>query len=70
MFGTGQKVLLRLAWSKFWPIRAKGQTISEWIYEVIVSPKNEQKIVKISALYCATLQVRNPYNFLGETMTS
>ena len=28
----------------------KGQTISEWIYEVIVSPKYEPKFVRISAL--------------------
>ena len=37
-------------------------------------PKSEPDIVRISALYCATLQGRNPYNFLvlilGETMTS
>ena len=48
---------------------AKGQTISERIYEVIVSPKI--RIVKIFAL---TTQGRNPDNFLlvfwGETMTS
>ena len=38
----------------------KGQTISEWIYEVIVSPKIRTKFVKISAL---TTQGRNPDNF-------
>ena len=38
----------------------KGQLISEWIYEVIVSPKIRIKIVKISAL---TTQGRNPDNF-------
>ena len=38
----------------------KGQLISGWIYEVIVSPKYEQKIVKISAL---TTKGRNPDNF-------
>ena len=39
----------------------KGQLISEWIYEVIISPKIRTKIVKISAL---TTQGRNPHNFL------
>ena len=40
---------------------AKGQLISERIYEVIVSPKIRTKIVMISAL---TTQGRNPNNFL------
>ena len=40
---------------------AKGQTISEWIYEVIVSQKLRTKIAKISAL---ATQGRNPDNFL------
>ena len=40
--------------------QTKGQLISEWIYEVIVSPKIKQKIVRISAL---TTQGRNPDNF-------
>ena len=31
-------------------INIKGKSISEWIYEVIISPKYEQKIVKISSL--------------------
>ena len=44
-------------------IFAKGQWISEWIYEVIVFTKHEPKVVRMSALYCATLQGRNPYNF-------
>ena len=29
----------------------KGQLFSEWIYEVIVSPKYEQKILKLTDLY-------------------
>ena len=37
-------------------------------------PKYEPNIARISALHCATLQDRNPYNFLVhilvETMTS
>ena len=40
---------------------SKGQTISEWIYEVIVSQKLRTKIAKISAL---ATQGRNPDNFL------
>ena len=39
----------------------KGQSISEWIYEVIVSPKRWTKIVKISAF---ATQGRNLDNFL------
>ena len=38
-----------------------GQSISEWIYEVIVSPKRWTKIVKISAF---ATQGRNLDNFL------
>ena len=42
-------------------LQSKGQLFSEWIYKVIVSPKIQTKIVKISAL---TTQGRNPDNFL------
>ena len=50
---------------------SKGQLISEWIYEIIISPNTNKRNVKISAL---TTQGRNPDNFfvliLGETKTS
>jgi hypothetical protein len=42
-------------------VSTKGQLFSEWIYEVIVSPKIGQKIVRISAL-CS--ECRNLDNFL------
>ena len=41
--------------------QGKGQLISEYIYEVIISPKIRTKIVRISAL-CR--EGRNPDNFL------
>ena len=46
-------------WSKL----TKGQSNSEWIYKVNISPKIWIKIARISPLYWATLQGRNLYNF-------
>ena len=56
MFGLGMNFLFKsvLKVSKFQNEFMKSSSL----------PKYEPNIVRISALYCATLQGRNPYTFL------
>ena len=55
-------------WTRSWSVSPKKRLlkVSKFQNEFMRSsflPKYEPNIVKISALYCATLQGRNPYNF-------
>ena len=60
---TGKRKASKLASWKFTKIAVKVSKFQNEFMKSSFLPKYEPKIVRISALYCATLKGRNPYNF-------